>query len=373
MFTKGEKIKLVDEIDAHVENLRQDRIYYRTDRNISYIYIDGIKETYSGESIEDRRAKYNNFIENPYPTLKQLYKDFILDIKEVYEICKYIFKTENIDHNEDYIIIKFPEIAITNSMGRLHIIKDIYVKITIECRWRNYLVLAAKKSDLTDEYLGSPLSIHVSGARTTLSLEEFYSMYIHSHLPSTDSPTDFNSFCLGASYFSTIKYNLQLSPTKENWELFFLSIEKYLSWESLEGGPHTLIKNIGNNLEPSGLMGPEIIRFIDNIPTNIIDISESGATVKIDESIIIPILEKNKFYNLYSLNKSKVTHDLKNFYGRDFHLIFKGVKVRATIETNGEEKQTITKKMISDFSKKLTNILNTNIKLLKHESRNQRA
>lgn len=120
------------------------------------------------------------------------------------------------------IIVHYPEVTITNSLGRTHTIKDLYVKLEI-----------------------LP-SIKFSGTRTTFTEKEWNSDYCHSHLPIKET---FHEFCTMGSddlkkTFADIQVNLY-SLSKMDVMLLKEQLNAYVSWESIEGVPYRHISNIG--------------------------------------------------------------------------------------------------------------------------------
>jgi hypothetical protein len=184
------------------------------------------------ELIEEYRQRK----ERQLAELKEKFKTFVFTSDEVYAIAKDIFGEEYIDiekvsATEFNLIVLFPEINITNSRRHKHVIKDIYVKINIDISVQNVST-------------GDRLStITLSGRRGKLSEEEFQSNYGHSHF-SGGGTERWSDFCLGSSDFAMILQTMRFSLTPEDWSLLFLSLENYLSWESLEGGPYKNIQNI---------------------------------------------------------------------------------------------------------------------------------
>lgn len=184
------------------------------------------------ELIEEHRQKR----EKELAELKEKFKTFVLDDQGVYAIAKDIFGEEYVDVNklsptEFNLIVLFPEINITNSRNHKHVIKDLYVKINVDITSHNVNV-------------GDRLStIVLSGRRGKLSEEEYQSTYGHSHF-SGRGIERWSDFCLGSSDFAMILQTMKFSLTAEDWSLLFLSLENYLSWESLEGGPYKNMSSV---------------------------------------------------------------------------------------------------------------------------------
>lgn len=131
------------------------------------------------------------------------------------------------------LVIKFPEITITNGRRESHVIKDLYV------RWKFGIGFRIKKS--------------LEGIRGTLSYLEYKSGYSHSHLPSRNAQ-DWNAFCLGSGGFADLNQEWCVEDKKfiqEEFELLLYQLGAYVKWESLGGGPYIRISGIsvrGNSM-----------------------------------------------------------------------------------------------------------------------------
>lgn len=168
---------------------------------------------------------------------REKFKTFVTKGEDVYAIAKDIFGEEHtsldiISPTEFEIIVLFPEIHMTNSRRHRHTIKDLYVKIHVDI-------------NVNDTNIGDRVStISFYGRRGKVSEEEYHSAYGHSHFGG-DGLQRWSDFCLGSgSDFSMIVQSMVFSLTPEDWSLLFLSLENYVSWESLEGGPYKNMSNI---------------------------------------------------------------------------------------------------------------------------------
>lgn len=129
---------------------------------------------------------------------------------------------------EYQIIIYFPEIVIKNGKNR-HTIKDLYVKSLI--RPKGLMV-------------GS-----IMGVRSTFTMSEAVSNYVHSHLPAQTIPSvSFQPFCTGEGPIAQVISMLNNRFTIPNFMLFCLHLKNYVAWESKEGRPYAYMENIGKNI-----------------------------------------------------------------------------------------------------------------------------
>lgn len=187
-------------------------------------------------------------------------------------------KKEWVNPDEDLqnftIDIHFPEFEIRNSKGRKHTIKDLYFRVNCEFR------------DLFKSPDTMKASIYVSGMRSTHFTKEFSAGYRHSHLPSS-SYGQFSGFCLGSSNFRILLSNLSISLSHSDWYLMFLSIESYLKWESLEGGPHVRMENMTRETRiSSDAISAEAERLLKGIPKEAFGYNEGVKLIPSHEALL---------------------------------------------------------------------------------------
>lgn len=128
------------------------------------------------------------------------------------------------------VYIWFPKETISNAKGQNHTIYDLYIKV---------------------EFVDSRF-VAMRTIRTSFTLAELYSGYGHSHSPTraymntgnkVNKYTEERSCCLGTGPLSqlidkTIDSNVLMS--------LCIYIEKWVRWESLEGGPYITMEKVGN-------------------------------------------------------------------------------------------------------------------------------
>lgn len=128
------------------------------------------------------------------------------------------------------VYIWFPKETISNANGQNHTIYDLYIKV---------------------EFVGSKF-VSMRTIRTSFTLAELYSGYSHSHSPAraymstgntVNMYTDERSCCLGTGPLGQlmgdyIDSNILMS--------LCIYIEKWVRWESLEGGPYITMERIRN-------------------------------------------------------------------------------------------------------------------------------
>ena len=155
-----------------------------------------------------------------------------------------------VTNTETDVYIWFPKETISNSEGQKHTIYDLYIRIKF---------VNTKFEDMR-------------ALRTSFTLAELHSGYSHSHSPAervrTGAPiytyTGERSCCLGTGPLDQLKYTYIDSNILMSLCVY---IEKWVRWESLEGGPYIRMERIGN-------IGLEVASFPRSL-TSLKDLLES--------------------------------------------------------------------------------------------------
>jgi hypothetical protein len=230
-------------------------------------YIKDILRHSTKEEIElaiaERAEMFRKRLEN---IEKDLGCPIAINAETVGELAKDIFSEERVDINlvDNAVIIYFPEIIITNSKNLFNKVDDLYIRFKLN------------QFDIESCWLG----VAFEGTRTKLTLRDFQSNYTHSHLHGS-SRYKFSNFCLGSSDFNLILQEIMSAPTKYNWELLLMSLENYLKWESLEGGPYCKIEDIkyrNSHIEYESILN-ELYKWGGNIPNTAFDLVRNSFTV----------------------------------------------------------------------------------------------
>lgn len=156
----------------------------------------------------------------------------ITEYEKVLEIAKSVFRPEQVidDKENQCIIIHFPTIDMTNSRNEKHTIHDMYVSFSID--------------NVVSEDSVMVVKVDMSAIRTTFTLAEVKTNFMHSHINSGSFLT-WSPFCMGSGTpFAIMVMNISYVPTRDNWELLFLSLERFLAWESIEGTPYMSMRYI---------------------------------------------------------------------------------------------------------------------------------
>jgi|GEM_PF-7031783 len=138
---------------------------------------------------------------------------------------------------ELWVLVHYPKVEITNEEGLSHDLEDLILTFRIN------------KQGVEEEgrIIYGPEELR--GTRATLSYEEWFSHYMHSHLDTwrTESFSDCleaTTFCTGGGEINDLIATLRAGYTEGVFELFALTLDVVANWESIEGGPHILMKNI---------------------------------------------------------------------------------------------------------------------------------
>lgn len=227
-----------------------------TEAIVEHSVIEGKKKFASGET------KIYTQLTLDIPELEGIdYNKETSNIEELYNIARMFFDEENIHTAENRLFIRFPKLEMTNSKGHKHTIYDMIVRLTITKRE------------------SSGCTINFDGFRASMTLKELQNGYRHSHLHTGIANCGkFTTFCLGSSDFAIMKQNVQLHPTISNWMLLLMSIENYLSWESVEGGPYTYISGLTNGPGSNNITNTDIYneskRLCSILPEVCIDVNQ---------------------------------------------------------------------------------------------------
>lgn len=134
------------------------------------------------------------------------------------------------------IIVKFPEVTITNEKGNSIFVKNLFAKQTLIIRYNT------QREDSTC----------VLSNAFTLSRSHFYrshllSDYMHSHcngVPILSNNTPWLSCCLGSGPIRQTISTLCAEYDLNVWQLYCFELESYVQTESLAGGPWRRMSNI---------------------------------------------------------------------------------------------------------------------------------
>lgn len=134
-------------------------------------------------------------------------------------------------NNPVYLYIRFPKVTVTNEDDKSVDIDELYVLVPINA--------------------DGTLRREFSMVRSSYPMIQWLSGYSHSHLPSfnTSSVPHFAYPCLGNGPLRPTQDNLISAFNIDMWGLFAFELEKYVTQESLLGGPYIKLESIGKSNE----------------------------------------------------------------------------------------------------------------------------
>ena len=192
---------------------------------------------------------YNSIMEKPniiYDIFKDFYGEEFVDMQNYLSLEEYIsfigrnFSEERIlelgnnlygsdRFNEIFILVRFPEVRVTNENDRYIDIWELYAKVTFN--WRG---------ESRGDFLLN---------RAEYNVFQLQNNCMHSHIHSipTSNFTSFQSPCLGSGPIRDTLALLAADFDELRWQLFCLELSKYVQVESLAGGPYKRMENLGKN------------------------------------------------------------------------------------------------------------------------------
>ena len=126
------------------------------------------------------------------------------------------------------ILIRFPRVRVTNENNRYIDIEELYVRVPLT--W------------------SGTMSDRFEMIRTSYDIVQWLSGYSHSHLRSVGSFPSFQAPCLGSGPIRSTIDRLSDSCDLDIWGLFCFELAKYVTVESLAGGPYFRLENVGDNI-----------------------------------------------------------------------------------------------------------------------------
>lgn len=159
---------------------------------------------------------------------KQILEDVL---KEVLEEPTTYIDNLILRNSPAYLYIRFPKVTVTNEDDKSVDIDELYVLVPIN-------------GDGT-------LKINFSMVRSSYPIIQWLSRYSHSHLPklNTTHVPYFDYPCLGRGPLQHTQDKLEREFDFDMWGLFAFELEKYVTQESLLGGPYIKLESIGRSSE----------------------------------------------------------------------------------------------------------------------------
>lgn len=197
---------------------------------------------------------------------------------------------EEEDPTKYSLIVRFPEVIIRNEYGEQRTVKELYVRVYIN-----------------PDGSGTG-SFQIT--RSSFTIDEISARYIHSHVTPLNLACmgDFRHCCLGTGPIASTCALLVTGYSEDYWKLFCLELSKYVTVESIAGGPYVRMSSIGSLNNKISL--EKVFTKADN----------TNAKVIIDNFLPYYMAENNlKFcYNkgIYSLGISRLDYllDVSNAF-----------------------------------------------------------
>lgn len=264
-------------------------------------------------------------------------KDTEKYLLETYGEDRLFFEAPNI------VTIHFPRILIENENGQKHPIFDMYIRIKL-----------------------LPNSIDFEGLRTTFTYQEFQINYTHSHLPS-HSIFVYKNFCRG-SVMTQLINNWVSKKNKKSLLLFFMTLDTFLSGESLAGGPHIKIAQVYNFNNSYSVLTLEEIKSVNPDHLNFGINNNKISITSIKNNAIFPDRMYTKAFSKYlgvCISQAFLTPNKRDLEGR-----FKDNQVQFFFKDKIVEFKLIDNEVIEDieyepgdlaFTNQIINQLNTYI------------
>lgn len=283
------------------------------DNNCSISYYEAVSANGVSDKILNQTSQRN------YSDMLEFY-EAAKDMHGEENVCLYYFIDPescfytNIISNA--VVIHYPELWIEDCEGLKVRTKGNYVIINF-----NY----------TDGSIISELRL----VRTKIEYNQLICGYKHSHVASTSNFENTAKFCLGAGTMPDA-FNLIFSEFNEiNIYNLLLTINAFLVWEDLDGGPYILIRDVflNSNQEGSEMSYSRLLTLVKNKEVDILhNIIDDEVIIDVDMNQIrnINSEEGTEAYRLhsdgglYSNNKLTTPIDLSQ---TNIYIYFNGVKI----------------------------------------------
>jgi len=163
---------------------------------------------------------------------------------------------------QPYIYVWWPKVTVTNEHNKSVEIQDLYAKIKLTMEGR-----------IPYENYGFQLE------RSTFSDIQFVSGYIHSHVPGRyrmDEEVGFQDPCLGTGPIGNTIADLKNDCDEIAWMLFCEELSRYVTVESLTGGPYRKLEEIGRKAPMKEYtqfedVDPKALLFFDKTHTGVFE------------------------------------------------------------------------------------------------------
>lgn len=207
-----------------------------------YIVEDIIINRYGEDRVSISNSSFYTFPLDNFNTIKEFeWFERYLEYLNIY----YNGDVEDIIYNDHFLVeeqyisvydftkeftVYYPEIIITNSTQKSHVITDLYVKFSFDYLGRLYSSFRINRGSYSDQ--------------------EWYSNYKHSHTGGSfpEAVDHFSIPCLGGGPITSTIAVLKNTTLETFSEIeivqFLILMDDFLKWESLEGVPYKYLRDI---------------------------------------------------------------------------------------------------------------------------------
>ena len=135
----------------------------------------------------------------------------------------------NVVFGEIFILVHFPHVRVTNEHNKFVDINHLWAKVRI----------------MYDGTLSGKFTLN----RSEYTLLHFRSHYMHSHISSIPKSdfTQFQNPCTGSGPINGTISTLNRDYDEDMWNMFCLELSKYVTVESVAGGPYHYLEKLGTN------------------------------------------------------------------------------------------------------------------------------
>lgn len=206
----------------------------------------------SDEVINKITEVYNDLTEKPmrvYEIFKDFFGEELVDIQgippsdEVIRRLEALYSENTLNRwgssdlrtviainlTDMFILVRFPEVTVTNENDRSIVIWELYAKVKINSQGKNIGGFTLNRSEY-DKF-------------------QFKNNYLHSHVSNipVGNLQEFQPPCLGDGPIRNTISLLNAEFDEARWQLFCLELSKYVTVESLTGVPYKRMEQLGEN------------------------------------------------------------------------------------------------------------------------------
>lgn len=155
------------------------------------------------------------------------------------------------DTDKIEILVKFPKVRVTNENGNFIDITNLFVKIPVNPNGKIPFIFKM--------------------IRTEYTVNQWINNYSHSHLPFySNHPEQFLEPCLGTGPIKDTIGFLRGAFNIQRWGLFCFELSKYVTVESLRGGPYRRLENLGKGRQLDSKSYYKNIASVSGMPWEIL-------------------------------------------------------------------------------------------------------